>query len=147
QRANAAAADEPQVGACGVIALTVVTSRARRLIQRLAQPLRQLQGVVVRPEVHEEQPGLLGQHVAVDRRDLDPVRPQGLDHRVDLLANEHEVARDRSLAAAARLEVDSGGDTAWPWRNKRYSMLGNGIAPRYRKLENPAIRLTFAANN
>src|SRR5215475_13870888 len=37
---------------------------------------------------------------------------------VDLLANEHEVARDRSLAAAARLEVDPRGDPGRAWRNK-----------------------------
>src|SRR5438128_6082446 len=40
------------------------------LAQCSLQPVRQPLRIVVRPEVHEEKPGLLAQHVAVQRRDL-----------------------------------------------------------------------------
>src|SRR6266545_4813283 len=83
--------------------------RARGLVECGAQSAGELQGVVVRPEVQEEEPRLLGQHVAMDRRYLDAVRPQSLDHRVHLLADEDEVAGDGGLTAAGRLEVDRRG--------------------------------------
>ena len=38
---------------------------AGRLVERGAQPLGELDGVVIGPEMHEEQPRLLVQHVAV----------------------------------------------------------------------------------
>src|SRR6266480_6564301 len=47
---------------------------ARCLVQGSAQPLRQLHRVIVRPEMKEEQPWLLVQHMGVDRCHLDPVR-------------------------------------------------------------------------
>src|SRR5262249_27259528 len=50
--------------------------RARRLVDCDAQSLGKLYGVVIGPEVHEEQPRLLVEHVAVDRRHLDAVRAQ-----------------------------------------------------------------------
>src|SRR5262249_27662180 len=56
------------------------------LIKRGPQALGELQGVVVSPEVHEDQPRLLGQHVAMDRGDLDATGAQRLDDRIDLLA-------------------------------------------------------------
>src|SRR6516225_2191932 len=89
---------------------------ARGLVERSAQPPSELDGIVVRPEVHEEKTGLLVQHVAVNRRDLDAIRPQCLDHRVDLIGGEHEVAGDRSLAATGWLEPDCRCDTQWPDR-------------------------------
>src|SRR5258708_5019364 len=54
------------------------------LVERGAQALGELDGVVIGPEVHEDQARLLGQHVAVDRGDLDAIRAQGLDHGIDL---------------------------------------------------------------
>jgi hypothetical protein len=56
---------------------------ARSLVERGAQSSGKLERIVIGLEVHEDQARLLVQHVAVDRRDLDAVRPQGLDHRVD----------------------------------------------------------------
>src|SRR5262245_24498749 len=61
------------------------------MVQGRAQPCRQLQRVVVSPEVHEEHPRLLGQHVAVQGRDLNAVSLQSLDHRIHLLGGEHEI--------------------------------------------------------
>src|SRR4051794_3766974 len=54
--------------------------RLRRLVERGAQPLGELDSVVVCPEVHEDQPRLFAQHVTVDRRHLDAALPQLLDH-------------------------------------------------------------------
>src|SRR6266852_1279987 len=76
---------------------TGLALRARGLVECGAQSAGELQGVVVRPEVQEDEPRLLGQHVAVDRGDLDPVCPQRLDHRVHLLPDEDEVAGDGGL--------------------------------------------------
>ena len=51
---------------------------ARGLVERGAQSLGELQCIVIGPEMQEEQPRLLIQHVAVDRRDIDAIRPQRL---------------------------------------------------------------------
>ena len=85
--------------------------RARRLVECGAQSLGQLQGVVVGPEMQEEQPRLLVQHVTVDRRDVDAVRSQRLDHRIYFVVGEDEIAGDGGLAAAGRLKVDADGST------------------------------------
>ncbi len=64
-----AVAAESDAGAAPhqLLVLAVLSSAA-------PQALRQLHRIVVGPEVHEEQPRLLVQHVAVQRRDLDAVR-------------------------------------------------------------------------
>src|SRR6516162_9554533 len=82
---------------------------ARRLVECRAQSLGQLHGIVVCPEMHEEQPRLLVEHMAVDRGYLDAVRAQRLDHRIDLVSGEHEIAGDGGLAAAGGLEIDACG--------------------------------------
>ena len=66
-----------------------------------------LDGVVIGPEVNEDHPGLLVEHVAVNCCHLDPVLPQDADHRIDLISGHQEVACNRRLAAAGRLKVDS----------------------------------------
>src|SRR4051794_8370779 len=76
------------------------------LIESLTQTPRELAGVVIGPEVHEEQPRLIVEHVVVHGCHLDAVPAERLEHRVHLVGGQHEVARDRSLAAAGRLEVD-----------------------------------------
>src|SRR5262249_27714511 len=92
--------------------------RARRLVEGGAQSLGKLYGVVIGPEVHEEQPRLLVEHVAVDRRHLDAVRPQRLDHWVHLFCGQHEIASDGGLAAAGRLEADRRGHPRGPRGSK-----------------------------
>src|SRR5580704_17678802 len=82
--------------------------RACGLVKRCAQPAGKLQRVVVAPEMHEEQPRLLVEHVAVKRRHLDAVRAQGLDHRIDFLAGQHEIAGYRGLATTGRLKAYGG---------------------------------------
>src|SRR5689334_8022252 len=61
-------------------------ARHSGLIKRGADPLGELHGVVVRPEMHEVQARLLVQHVAVQGGDLDAVLAQGADDRIDLIA-------------------------------------------------------------
>src|SRR5947209_6324217 len=112
---------------------------ARGLVERSAQPPGELDGIVVRPEVHEEKPGLLVQHVAVNRRDLDAVRTQGLDDRVDLVGGEHEIAGDRSLAAAGWLEADPGRQAQRGGWCERHALFGDLIAPGYAKLVDAAV--------
>ena len=52
--------------------------RTCRLVERGTQAARELDGVVIGPEVHEDQPRLLGQHMAMNGRDLDAVVAQRL---------------------------------------------------------------------
>src|SRR6267154_1448914 len=91
------------------------------LAQGRLQASGQLRGVVVCPEMHEEQPRLLGEHVAVQRRHLDPAVAQGPEHGVDLACDEHEVPGDRRPAAPGRLEVD--GDARTHADGDRHSIL------------------------
>src|SRR6266849_9976686 len=67
------------------------------LVQGRLQPFGQGDGVVIGPEMHEEQPGLLIQHVVVERGHLDAVGPEGLDDRIDLGGPQHEIAVDGGL--------------------------------------------------
>ena len=45
--------------------------------QRRFQPLSELHGIVVRPEMHEEEARLLVEHMAVERGHLDAGPPLG----------------------------------------------------------------------
>src|SRR5262245_62477219 len=104
---NAALGRRPTTQRC-LDDLVAISSalRARRLVERGAQSLRKLYGVVVRPEVQEEQPRLLVEHVAVNCRHLDAIRSQRLDHRIDLVSRQYEISGDGGLSAAGGLEVD-----------------------------------------
>src|SRR3977135_3097242 len=64
--------------------LPLSVGRSCSLIQRRAQSSGELNRIVIGPEMKEDQPRLLVQHVAVDRGDLDAVRSQGANDRVDL---------------------------------------------------------------
>src|SRR5919108_5463380 len=56
--------------------------------------------------MHEEEPRRFHEHVTVQGRDRDPIRPQGLDDWVDFAGDHHEVTGGRGLAAAGALEID-----------------------------------------
>jgi hypothetical protein len=99
-----------------------VLSRAARM------PFASFTGVVVRPEVHEEEPRLLVEHMTVQRGHLDAVLPQGPDHRVHLVAEQHEVGR--RLAVAGRLEADAGCEPEQSRRGQRHPVLRDLVAPR-----------------
>src|SRR4051794_8103994 len=53
-------------------------------IEGRAQPTRELRRIVVRPEVHVEEAGLVVERVAVDSRDLDAVLTKRRRDRIDL---------------------------------------------------------------
>jgi hypothetical protein len=50
------------------------------LIQRGAKALREPSGLIISPEVHEEQARLLLDQMVVERSDLNPVPPKFGDH-------------------------------------------------------------------
>src|SRR5262249_58012040 len=66
----------------------------------------ELQCIVVRPEVHEQEPRLLVEHVAVQRGDLDAVVSQRLHHGVHFRSYQHIVAGDGRPAAPPWFAVD-----------------------------------------
>src|SRR5215212_427315 len=68
------------------------------LVECRSEPLRKFLSVVIGPEVHEEQPRLVAQHVVVKRCNLDPVCPKRPQDRVHLVRRQDEVTRDRGLA-------------------------------------------------
>src|SRR5215204_2082050 len=119
----------------------ISASRAGRLIERCAQSPGQLQGIVMRPEMHENQPGLFGQHVAVDCSHLDAIFTQCLDNRVHLLAGEDKIAGNRRLTVGSGLEVDGGGHSHRASGTDLYPSLLNWVAARYAKLVDAAIGL------
>src|SRR3954466_5170329 len=65
---------------------------ARGLVECGAQSPRKLQGVVIGPEMHEEQPRLLVQHMAVQRGHLDAIGSQRLDHGIHFVIGKNEIA-------------------------------------------------------
>jgi len=56
------------------------------LIKGNLESLSELRSIVVGPEMHEQQSRLLVEHVAMNGGNLDPVRAQAADERIDLLA-------------------------------------------------------------
>src|SRR6266496_154753 len=80
------------------------------LIKRRAQAVRQLHGIVIRPEVHVEKAWLVVQRVVVNGRDFDAALAKRSRNRVDLAAEHGEVAGDSCLTADGRLEVEDGHD-------------------------------------
>src|SRR5215471_3777433 len=92
----------------GISAPTPTRSALRDidLCERRPQPFGKLARVVVGPEVHEIEMGLVIEHVVMDRRDLDPVVAQRFQYRIDFLRDQYEIAGDRCLATPGRLEID-----------------------------------------
>src|SRR4051794_38873876 len=82
-------------------ALRKIDMRQRRL-----QPGRELQGIVMRPEMHEVEARLLADHVVVQSRDLDAILTQGFHNWRDFFVDQNEIAGNRRLAASERLKID-----------------------------------------
>jgi hypothetical protein len=95
------------------------------------------------PEMNEDHSGLLGEHVAVDRRHLDAIWPQHPDQRIHLLAGHQKVARDRGLAPAGRLKVDGVRCPHGADGRDLHAALGDRIAPRHAKLIDAAVGLSL----
>src|SRR5712691_13513328 len=72
-----------------ISATTLSTPSFAHLVQGRLQPFGQGDGIVVGPEMQEEHPGLLIQHVVVERGHLNTVSPEGLDDRIDLGGPQH----------------------------------------------------------
>ncbi len=74
-------------------------------VERSTQASGELHGIVIRPEVDEEAPRLVVEHMIVDRSDLDTIAPQRLQERDDFACERDEIAGDRGLSGASRLDV------------------------------------------
>src|ERR1700736_1761142 len=105
--------------------------RACGLVESSAQPAGKLQRVVIGPEMHEEQPRLLVEHVAVERRHLDAVRAQGLNNGIHFLPGQHEIAGDRGLAGTGRLKAYGGRDAKWAYRSELRTVFSHGVPARH----------------
>src|SRR5262249_37020266 len=125
----------------------VLALYACRLVERRAQTAGELERVVIRPEMHEEEPRLLPEHVAVHGGHFDSIRPQRLHYRIPLGAGQREVAGDRGFAIAGRLEVDRRGNPQGGGRGEVHAVLEHRIATGEAKLVDAAIRLSFRADD
>lgn len=110
------------------------------LIERATQPPCECDGVVVRPEVHEEEARLFVEHVAVEGGDFNAALLEGTDDVIHLGGAHHEVARDRRLSSSGRMEVDLGGDAHGRWN--LVPTLADRLAPRDADLVNSAAHLS-----
>ena len=79
-----------------------------RLVERRSQPARQGQRVIRGPEVHEEEPRALPEHVGVQGGDLDPAAGEGVHDRFDFPVDECVVTGDGGLSAGGFGAVDIG---------------------------------------
>jgi hypothetical protein len=61
-------------------------------IKRSVKSLRQLDGVIVGPEVHEVEMWLIVEHVIVHGLDFNPVRPQSTDYWVDFVGEQDKIS-------------------------------------------------------
>jgi hypothetical protein len=76
------------------------------MAQCRTEPSRQLLGIIIRPEMHKEEPRAFGQHVIVQRSYFDPVIAQCPDHRVYFVSDENKVAGNSGFASFCGLKVD-----------------------------------------
>src|SRR6185312_14308669 len=106
-------------------------------------PFCEFGSLVIRPEVHEKEPGLLFKHMAVDGDDLDPIFPQGANHWVQLPGGHDEVASDCCLAVNSRLKIDR---CAGPHGcGGGHSILSNRLFSRNGELVHAAIYLSLGS--
>src|SRR3984957_13534133 len=97
--------------------------------------------------MHEKQARLFLEHVAVQRRDLDPTGAKCLDDRIDLARHHHKVAGDRSVAVPRRLKAYAGRNAEGARGRNRHAVHRHWIAARDAELIDAAIGLAFDADN
>lgn len=97
--------------------------------------------------MHEEEPGLLVEHVAVKCSHLDVAGVKSLNNRIDLVSCQNEVAGNRRLAVAARLKADPSCETHWTRRIYRHALHCDGITARNAELIDPAIGVALDAHD
>ena len=84
---------------------------------------------------------------AKQRGHFDAVRPQRQDDRVDLVAGQHEIARDGGLPAAGRLEIDANRHAHRTDGRQRHAVLRDRVASLDIKLVDAAVSLAFDADD
>src|SRR5919199_2494326 len=87
------------------------------LIQGSAQALGELGGIIIAPEVQEEEPRFLGEGMAVQGSDVDAMLLEGLTHPRHFPPQQHKVAGGGRLAPFGCLEVDRGGHPNGGWQH------------------------------
>ena len=107
---------------------------AIRLIQGGPQPSGQLPRVIVRPEMHVEEPRGILEAVVVHRRHVDAVLPQGPGDRIHLLVDQDEVSRDRRLARPRSAGSSSPSSRPLP-ATGACPICGDGLGARHRDLK------------
>src|SRR6059036_715864 len=115
------------------------------LVQRGTEPVRQLERVAVRPEMHEKEARAVGQHMAVKGRDGDAVVAQGSDHGVHLIPDQDEVPGNRRLAPTGRLDVDRRRETHRGWNVD--AIRRDLLCPRHADLIHAAVDLPVIAED
>src|SRR6476661_3781661 len=111
------------------------------LPERRSQALRQLERIVVGPEMDKKETWLFVEHMTVEGGHLDAILAQRTDHRVHLFGGDHKITRYRCLAATCGLEVDNDG-SAHGWRDRR-AAFGNRVLARDRELIDATIDLSL----
>ena len=118
------------------------------LVERSAQTVGKLQRVVVRPEVHEESAAAARSACDYARRLRRCRWPATPDHRVHLVAGQHEIAGDGRFAAAGRLETDRGIATPiGPAGRQLHAVFGDRIPARHGQLIDAAVGLSLDADD
>src|SRR5580704_11307613 len=97
--------------------------------------------------MHEKQARLFIEHVAVQRRDLDPAGAKCLDDWIDLARHHHKVAGDRSVAVPRRLKAYSGRNAERAGRRNSHAVHRHRIAAGDAELIDATVGLAFDADN
>src|SRR6202051_3490324 len=106
-------------------------------IERRAQSVCEFCHIIVRPKVHEKKVRGIIDHMTVQGGHFNAVITQRLQHRVDFLAEQHEVTCDGGLAAAGGLEVNCNCRTHRRWN--RHAVFGNGFGTGDAELIPPTV--------
>jgi hypothetical protein len=75
------------------------------------QGCSKLFGIPDSPKVHEEHPRAFVQHVPVNGRYINAVLAEDAQHRINFVARQNKIARDRCFTTLDWLKVNRGCDT------------------------------------
>src|SRR6266478_3980169 len=110
-----------------------------------AKPLRQFHGIIIGPKMHEIEMGLVEKHVIVHRLDLNAMRPQSSNDRINLGGQQDEITRDCGFTLARGLKVDRSSRT----HGGRYfhSAIADLLHTRNRELQDASVCLSGIAKS
>ena len=114
-------------------------------IKRRTKPFGKRLWLVFFPEVHEEKPRLLGEHVIMQSRDTETERLERTQHRVDLGGKHHEISIRDGAPALDRLKAQGNRRPHGRWYSKPINV--NSFLPRYRNLEYALANCAFMAED